>query len=230
MQSLIPQILAPVMMQIVASHMAKDKTSQTELRAFVATIIAINLPLTVIALMYRITGSDMFLWAESRASASTILQMLYYFEYATNTWNQHGRTVLIAFLAAFMNETTMSGGDWFGHRVIVAMNLFFCLRILVGIAESKFGNNIMPVWNIMVLVEFCIMGSLSLLSIWNSSVSTPWFVVAFLVTVPIAFPTSNRYKLPSEASGGFLMIAPIRTVIMGDIEDDVISRSSNNKE
>lgn len=209
MQSLVPQILAPVMLQIVASHIARDKVGQPELVAFTATVVLVNLPMAILACVYRAAGVDFFLAAEARASASTILQMLYYYEYATETWQAQGATVLMMFAAGFMNEVTMSGGDWFGHRAIAAMNMFFCLRTLAGIAESAFGSRVMRAWGALVAMEFCVMSALPLFAIWEMFMDTPWFVPAFMMAVPIAFPTSNWHQLPSEARGGFLAMAPV---------------------
>lgn len=210
MHSSLSQILAPVMLQIVASHMAKDKTPQSEMAAFNATIVGINLPMAMVALVYRAAGSAFFLSAETRATSSTILQMLYYYAYATESWHTQQKMVLMAaFFTWFMNEITVSGGDWFGHRVVSVMNIFFCIRVLVGLVESKIGDRVMPVWNAIVLSEFASMSALCLSAIWDFSLSTPWFVFAFMLVIAITFPTSNRNVPPSKAHNGFLAVAPV---------------------
>lgn len=214
MQSLAKHTIAPLIMQMAASHVFHNIVQQPSLCAFTATICFVNLPLALSALMYRICGWEGVLFNETWATTSTMLQSLYFYGYESRPRDtKSGASItMIVFVVVFMNEFTMFGGDWFGHQIVVAMNLFFCMRTLIGIAETSVGDKIATMWSALVVIEFCTMSAIPLITIWTTNGAIGWFVGVFVICVPIAFPTSNRLVLPSRASEGVLLLAPVKVM------------------
>lgn len=199
---------APLLVQIAATYILKDTIPHPETWAFSYASCLVNLPICLFALSARAAGIEEALLFEAWATTATMLQALFYYGYEQGAIHR-SRLHALVFCGFMLNEMTMYGGNWFGHQVALWMSLFFSMRAAVGLAQYRFGKGVAFAWKMVVYAEFATMSAIPLHCIWTQHEPIGWFIIAFVVQVPLLFPTSNANCLPSEARSGLMQFMPV---------------------
>lgn len=198
----IQHALAPVLAQIAISYIATGRLQNHAQLAFFAILVCFIFPLTIFAIISRAIDHQSAMFLETWAITALLAQTVFYYGYEMRALShQHAFLALVV----FMNEVTMYGGNWFGHRVMTWMCFFFSIKMIISAID---GNNTSKLWSAIVCSEFVIMSAVPLVAIWTNG-AIGWFVPAFLIAVPIAFPTKNMYIPPSHRQQGLLYVADI---------------------
>jgi hypothetical protein len=190
----------PLGAQIAISYVTSRHNRLHSQIGFLVSLAIINLPIAIIALVYRFIGHEWALFMEMWLNCATILQCCFYYSFEHTIILSPGFYVVL--FTVYMNEATFVGGDWFGHQVISFMSVFVIMKILISTCSSS-----QQVWAGLIMIEFCVMCALPLLFLWTMP-AVEWYIPIFLMSVPLAYPTCNAEISPSKPQRGLIALAP----------------------
>jgi hypothetical protein len=203
----------PLGTQIAISYVASRHTKLHSQIGFLTSLLLVNLPIAIIALIYRVVGHDWALFMEMWLNCATILQCSFYYSFENNIMLSSGSYIVL--FVVYMNEATFYGGNWFGHQVITFTCVFMLLKIFTSVCTSS-----QKVWAGLIMMEFCTMCALPLVFLWTVP-TAEWFIPIFLVSVPLAYPTCNAEIAPNKPQKGLIYIAPnIQFQLLENVEKE----------
>lgn len=219
---LLQSILSPVLVQIAISHLLKEWTLDHVHVSFIVMMLLFNLPLSAMSVKMRLDRDETAFFMETWLNCSFVLQSLLYFQYENRFTLSRSQWACV--LGVLMNEVSLYGGDWFGHRVLTTFCLFSTLKILTSTVAHEERPWVHYGWQLLVYFEFLTYVLISLMDIWTNA-NIKWFVMAFLLSVPHAFPTSNAERQPKESlAHGLLSFHKRDNSITNLLDEDLVQQ------